>query len=531
MCFKTRLFATVSVLLGLLITGTTSRGRAGGRAATLPLSDKSDAFVHRVFAITQVVLDHNIDPPTRQEMILGGMKAALAAMRSSPFPDLSRRVSDVRTEEELQALLAALPDDVQPHLPLDPGPGTKDRTAQFEKAFIDGLLNRVPGRPNLVSAKEARAKSQFQANRYVGLGIAVSEDEKKRICINVLVPGGSAEAGGVRPGDRIEAIDDVAVAPGTRVQDVVEQLRGDEGTKVTLRLHRDDSHLSRTLTLARLPVVSRSVQLPDKSLAPIAYLKIDSISASTAQELRSLESKLQEAGTRGVILDLRGTWGSGVDTDHSAVLFADSLLDGVRLGSLRTRDRVQEFTADRDCLFRDCALVVLINEYTGGAGEWVAAALQDANPPTQQSGRRAIILGKPSRGNNLVEQTIPVPGSEEFLVLATAVWSRPNPDRQRKELVAQSIAGLNPNERAWHVVPDADIDEMVVSTNGAKLAFTEFWSDAVETFIGRHFKVVTKKSSPQQQVVIDPAEKRDEAVIAARDFLQRNLQGAAAARK
>jgi len=468
-----------------------------------------------VFTITDLVLERHIDPPTRQEMILGGIKAALAAAKKAPSPDLSRRVSDVRTTGELVGLL----NEVWPESKEKPAPAAKAAASEFESSFVRGLLNAVPGQPYFVSAKAARAESQLQANRYVGLGIAVGWKDKSRLTqINSVIPGGPAEQAGIRQGDVIEEIDHLAVTPGTGLKDVIERLRGAEGTKVTLGLRNPDSKASRTLTVVRLPVMIKSVEdaSDNKPIVHgnpplrIGHLKIDSVTASTAQELRSWETKLESAGVQAVILDLRRTGSAGVAGDHSAVLLADSLLDGRMLGRFRTREGVREFQADRDCLFRGWPLVILIDEYTWGAAEWVAAALQDADPPSRRLGRRAVIVGRASRGANFVSSAVPFPGRDEYLILATGVWQRPNTERPVGEPTDSFIRNDDPTLRAWRVVPDLVVGKTVVSQNGVidNIQGAVVDTPEVDTPVqGRPAKIVKPpvKKGPTQKPAQKPA--------------------------
>jgi hypothetical protein len=180
----------------------------------------------------------------------------------------------------------------------------------------------------------------------------------------------------------------------------------------------------------------------------VAHLSIRSITASTAQELRSWEARLRHAGAQAVILDFRNVGGVSAETDHAALLLADSLLDGALMGKVRTRESTREFRADRDCLFRDWPLAVLINEQTGGPAEWVAAALQDS----RRDGIRAIVVGRPSRGDNFVKRAVPLPGRDESIVLATGVWERPDAERLSRDLRESSRSGSDrPN---WRVIPD-----------------------------------------------------------------------------
>ncbi|HEV8001689.1 MAG TPA: S41 family peptidase [Planctomycetaceae bacterium] len=386
----------------------------------------------RIFAITDLVLDQHPEPTTRQEMILAGLRSATGP-KNLAAPNLGRRVSDLKTKEDLATLLNELwPPIMRP---------TATDSNRFEKALFEGLLRPVPGNAYLLPAKEARVQAQLQANRYIGIGIALGTEDKTQLPqIKMVQPGGPAGLGGVRVGDLIEEINHVRVAPKTPIAETVDQLRGPEGSELTIRVRQPNSKESRTLALVRLPVMFKSVKCSAEKAdedrvvllntkPAIAYLKIDSIMASTARELASWEPRLREAGVQALILDLRGTGGAtrgGFDSYHSALLVADSLLDGKPLGTLRTRDGARKFTADRECLFRDMPLAVLIDANTNGPAQWVAAALQDAQP-VKQKRRRAVIVGDHVLGepDNFVRSAFPLPG-DESLILATAAWERPN---------------------------------------------------------------------------------------------------------
>ena len=79
---------------------------------------------------------------------------------------------------------------------------------------------------------------------------------------------------------------------------------------MTLLLGRVDSNETRTLTFVRRPVTRHSVHevavKTDSDGSPrISMVRIDSITASTARELRSWENKLRSSEVRAVILDFR----------------------------------------------------------------------------------------------------------------------------------------------------------------------------------------------------------------------------------
>jgi len=388
-------------------------------------SEQIKRVAERMFAITDAVLDHHIEPASRQEMILSGLRAAFASKRRTA-PDLGRRVSDVRTLDELTSLLEEL-------WPKQPGEAS---SAQIEAELFRGLLQPVPGAPIILPAKEARVRAQIQANRYIGIGIALSLDEQSRLPqIKHAMPGGPAALGGVKDGDFIEQINNHRIQPDLRLVDVVDELRGPEGSELTIRVRQPKAKESRTYTLLRLPVMFKSVKnsidgdgddhINLVSQKPtIAYLKIDSIMASTPRELAAWEPRLRAAKVDGLILDLRGTGAYGSsDNAHAGLLLADSLVDAKSLGKLRTRDNVRELPADRECLFRGLPLAILIDKYTNGPAAWVAAILQDSDPPAQKR-RRAVIVGLFGGGDNFTRGTFPLPGADER-ILPSSVWQRP----------------------------------------------------------------------------------------------------------
>lgn len=341
----------------------------------------------RIQEITDAVLEHHIDPPARQEMILDGIKGLYQAAGLPAPLGLSRRVSAISTPEQLAVLLA----DLWPKSSARPV-----SARSLEEALLDGLLASVSGGAHLISAKDRRVAEQMEGNRYVGIQIALGMDDKqKRPSIAEVLEGGPADRAGAKQGDLIEKVNETDTA-GMALRDVVDRLRGEDGTDVTIRVRQPRDPNARTLKMTRgqLPrstvhgVRKRSsggwdVQLDGS--APIGYLRISEISASTPHELRTLARQLESQGNWGLVLDLRGLGGTSV---HAAVLLADSLLAGGVIGRVQTAQREVTYQADYDALFRTSSLAVLVDRNTSGTAEWLAAALQDNH--------RAIIVGLPT---------------------------------------------------------------------------------------------------------------------------------------
>ncbi len=182
-----------------------------------------------VQSVIDTVLEHHIDPPARQQMILTGVQALYKAA-GAPVPHrLSNRVSCVTTPEQLARLL----DDIWPASTSKSVP-----ISELEEALLGGLLASVSGDAHLVPEKERKVQEQNDGNRYVGIHIALGVDEaEKRPSIAQVIEGGPADRAGVKSNDLVEQIEGVDTK-GMPLRDAVDRLRGDEGTSVTIKVRQ-----------------------------------------------------------------------------------------------------------------------------------------------------------------------------------------------------------------------------------------------------------------------------------------------------
>src|ERR1700722_9546926 len=70
----------------------TAKPEAAKTPSKWPAARDLDGVARTIFAITDVVLDHHIQPVSRQEMILSGLRGAFA-WKNLAAPELGRRVS------------------------------------------------------------------------------------------------------------------------------------------------------------------------------------------------------------------------------------------------------------------------------------------------------------------------------------------------------------------------------------------------------------------------------------------------------
>ncbi len=321
--------------------------------------------------VIDTVLEHHFDPPAQQQMILTGVKAIYTATGTNVPVGLSRRVSAVTTSEALAALLE------------ENWAATTGKSAnpeELKRAFLDGLLRSVSGEPQLVPEKERKVLEQTAGNRYVGIHVALGmgrrQEKRPKMSTTVVEGGLPADRAGVKRDDLLEQIEGVDTK-GMSLRDVIDRLRGDEGTSVTIRVRQADATALRTYTIVRGQHPRPSIKGAGAEQAngdwdfrmpgsrAIAYVQVSEFVGSTPHELRKVAKQLESEGMKAIVFDLRGVWSTSA---HTALLIADSLLERGTIGRVRTSHG--DTTLSRQTpmrLFRGWPLAVLVDsQYVGG---------------------------------------------------------------------------------------------------------------------------------------------------------------------
>jgi C-terminal peptidase prc len=378
-------------------------------------------FAHRLWTVMDLVREKHPEPPARADMMLAAVKAVLTAAKKPIPDDLARRVRGLETREQFTAFLK----DIWPRGPEAP------EGEVLEAAALDGLFVPVPGRGAFWPPEQARVADQLSGNRYIGIGIQIRLDEKEKLP-QIVLPfrGGPAHKAGIKPDDLIVEVDGKATKD-VPLAKVVEMLRGEEGTKLTVAVRAPGAAENRTVKMTRTVVPFEHVlgyrrasedawdYLIDPK-SPIGYVWVDSCSSSTPHELRQIERRLRAQGARALVIDFRSS--QGASEQHNATLLASALLDDAPLWRFHGAGKeVREYRSGRDCLFRDWPMAVLVNDNVDTAEGTVVAALQD--------NRRAVLVGEPTRVGGFVVSRFPLPDNQGALTLRVGRMERTAKDR------------------------------------------------------------------------------------------------------
>lgn len=265
---------------------------------------------------------------------------------------------------------------------------------------IKGMVAELDPHSSYLPAEDYGIFQADTEGHFGGIGVEVDFGDEF-ITIISPIEGSPAAVAGIKPGDRILAIDNQPVR-GKAAADLVRMMRGDANTKVLLTVRRKGQEQLLYFKLTRQIINVASVA--SKALkGGVGYLRIKSFQSGTHSELLDHVKRLRaeaHGDLAGVVLDMRNNPGGLV---NEATAVADEFLSsGVIFTTRRRGQIVDDLRADGMGALRRGPVVVLVNEYSASAAELVAGALQD--------NKRASIVGAPTFGKGSVQTIVDLPG-------------------------------------------------------------------------------------------------------------------------
>ena len=287
---------------------------------------------------------------------------------------------------------------------------------QLLEYAIRGMLSGLDPHSTYLNQDEFKELKIGTEGEFGGLGIEVTMEDG---FVKVVAPidGTPAKQAGVKAGDLIVRLDDRPVK-GMTLNDAVQIMRGEPGTKIKLTIVREgrDQPLQVTITRAVIEVQSVDSRMLEDGYG---YLRVSHFQTNTQdaldEALRRLQREAKE-GLKGMVLDLRNNPGGVLS---AAVSVSDTFLDDGLI--VYTEGRVANsrlsYSARPGDALDGAPLVVLVNEGSASASEIVAGALQDH--------RRGVVIGHKTFGKGSV-QTIQDLANGGALKLTTARYYTPD---------------------------------------------------------------------------------------------------------
>jgi len=292
---------------------------------------------------------------------------------------------------------------------------------------IEGMLDTLgdEGHTRFLTPEEREQNEEGLSGTYVGIGVQL-EAERDEVVVAAPIENSPADRASIRAGDVLIAVNGESVR-GEEISEIVERVKGLEGTAVRLTVLRGDEERRFDLTRAeiRSPVVSWAL-IGDTD---VAHVSLFSFSDESAQELREAFEEARSAGARRFVLDLRNNPGGRLD---QAVEMAGFFLEPGSVAYLRkaASGGREEIQVEGEPGLTDAPLAVLVNRGSASSSEILAGALRDNG--------RATVIGETTFGTGTVLSEFVLEDGSSIL-LGVAEWLTPDGDFIRETGIAPDV--------------------------------------------------------------------------------------------
>jgi carboxyl-terminal processing protease len=262
---------------------------------------------------------------------------------------------------------------------------------------------------------------------YVGVGVQVSQNADTKVITVVKVFDGPAKEAGILAEDIITEVNGEDISEQD-IDAVVDKIKGEEGTEVTITVYRSSDGQDHEFTMPRQKVENPTVEykmLEDN----IGYVAVSSFYEVTAEQYIAAVEDLESQGMEGLIVDLRDNGGGLLDI---AVEMLDYMLPAGKIVYTEDKDGnvTSEYTSSDEEQFTK-PLALLVNGYSASASEIFAGAIKDYGIGT--------LVGETTYGKGIVQRLFPLDDGSA-IKLTIAKYFTPNGNDIHKVGIEPDIA-------------------------------------------------------------------------------------------
>jgi carboxyl-terminal processing protease len=250
---------------------------------------------------------------------------------------------------------------------------------------------------DLLTTSEYASLQEHTQGTYSGIGLTVGP--ARRGLLVTSAAAGPAREAGIRKGDVIVRINGERTGrlPFERSLDLI---KGEKGTVVRLTVRRPGERKPLDFLVVRreIDVPPLNARLVTWKREKLAYIRVFSFPAGSAQRLEQATSDLVRQGVKGAIIDLRDNPGGLLSqaVDVASVYIEDGIV--CRTDGLHEEEH--EYRVTGFATHPNLPLVVLVNGGSASAAEIVAGALMDHD--------RATLVGERTYGKASVQTVAPL---------------------------------------------------------------------------------------------------------------------------
>jgi carboxyl-terminal processing protease len=267
---------------------------------------------------------------------------------------------------------------------------------KLKYAGMQGLFAAL-GDPHTVFM-EPQAAENFSIEtkgNYAGIGSRLGPDPLGARVATVF-KNGPADKAGLKPGDVVTRVGDKDIA-GMGIDEVVNFVRGGEGTPVTLTVVREGEPQPLKITIQRAIVIVPTAEGRMLEGTDIAYIGVDQFSGTTVDQFDTALFDVLQNKPAGLVIDLRNNPGGLLDT---AVAMLSRFVDGKTVVTMKQKGGGSEVSAtpSGNTVTYSGPVVVLINKDSASAAEIFAGVMRDY--------KKATLVGEHTYGKASVQTVV-----------------------------------------------------------------------------------------------------------------------------
>ena len=148
------------------------------------------------------------------------------------------------------------------------------------KGYVNGLEDKYS---RYLTAEEYQEELTEDSGERVGLGITVAEDESGYMLITEILENSPLSDSDIKVNDIIVAINDIDVLKDG-FDEAVNEMRGNEGTEVTITVRRGGTDIKKTFTRTAIEVITVNGEMLDNY---VGYIKVSGFKKNTPDQFIS----------------------------------------------------------------------------------------------------------------------------------------------------------------------------------------------------------------------------------------------------
>lgn len=299
---------------------------------------------------------------------------------------------------------------------------------------IQGMLSALKDPYSVYMDKEtAKQFNETLDSSFEGIGTEIGMEDGKVIIVSPYKDS-PAEKAGLKPKDQILKVNGESVE-GLDLYETRLKIRGEKGSPVKMEIKRAgiDNPLEFNMVRAEIPLDTVFSSIKEVGGEQIGYIELTTFSENTASDFKKQMKKLEKAGIKGLVIDVRGNPGG--------------LLSSVEtiLGEFITKEQpylqIAERTGETQSFFtslkkaKSYPIAVLTDKGSASASEILAGAMQEAGGYP--------LVGEKTFGKGTVQQAVPM-GDGSKIKLTLYKWLTPSGNWIHKKGIEPTIKVKQP---------------------------------------------------------------------------------------